>query len=77
MTGVTDRQIPISFDSKKIPADLIKQRHLQQITFTGRLTERIAEELLQSYWQQRALDGSMDVSITILQMQDYLIPSMK
>ena len=77
MTGVTDRQIPISFDSKKIPADLIKQRQLQQITFTGKLTERSAEDLLQSYWRQRALDGPMDVSVTILQLQDYLIPSMK
>ena len=77
MTGVNDRQIPFSFDSNKIPVDFIKQSHLQQITFTGKLTARIAEGLLQNYWRQIPLEGSIDVSITILQLQDYLIPSMK
>lgn len=77
MTGVADRQIPFNFDPNKISTELIRQGDWQQITFAGKLTRRLAERFLQNYWRETALDGPLDVSVFLLQLQDYLIPSIK
>jgi hypothetical protein len=57
--------------------DMIKQRDIQQITFSGKLTRLSAERILKDYWQNPIKQGLTNVKITIIDLQEYLSYSSK
>jgi len=66
-------QNPLNYISNQIPIDVIKQRDIQQITFSGKLTRLSAEKILKDYWQNPTKQGLINVNIIIIQLQEYLI----
>jgi hypothetical protein len=66
-------QNPLNYISNQIPIDVIKQRDIQQITFSGKLTRLSAEKILKDYWQNPTKQGLTNVNIIIIQLQEYLI----
>lgn len=68
---------PLIYISNEIPINIIKQRDIQQITFSGKLNQLSAERLLKDYWQNSNKQGLLNVNIVILQLQEYLSYSSK
>jgi len=66
-------QNPLNYISNQIPIDVIKQRDIQQITFSGKLTRLSAEKILKDYWQNPTKQGLTNVNIIIIQLEEYLI----
>ena len=75
--AMNEVQTPLSFVHNQIPIDLINERHLQQISFTGKISSKSAEQMLKDYWQNPFKQGLMDARISIVHRQEYLAFSMK
>jgi hypothetical protein len=74
---INSLQNPLNYVSNQIPMDMIKQRDIQQITFSGKLTRLSAERILKDYWQNPIKQGLTNVKITIIDLQEYLSYSSK
>lgn len=70
-------QHPLSLRSDEVPAGLIDGRDLQQITLTGKITRRTAERRLMEIWLNSMQQEFLPVKVSIIHLQEYLIPSMK
>jgi hypothetical protein len=70
-------QNPLNYVSNQIPMNIIKQRDVQQITFSGKLTRLSAERILKDYWQNPIKQGLTNVQIIIIELQEYLSYSSK
>jgi hypothetical protein len=68
---------PLTYISNQIPIDVIKQRDIQKITFSGKLSQLSAERILKDYWQNPIKQGLINVKIIIIQLQKYLSYSSK
>ncbi len=75
--GINSLQNPLNYISNQIPINLIKQRDIQQITFSGKLTRLSIERILKDYWQNPSKQGLTNVNIIIIQLQEFLIDSSK
>jgi len=75
--GINSLQNPLNYISNQIPINLIKQRDIQQITFSGKLTRLSTEKILKDYWQNPSKQGLTNVNIIIIQLQEFLIDSSK
>ncbi|CAF0904049.1 unnamed protein product, partial [Adineta ricciae] len=65
-------QQPLNTISNQIPVDLINQRDIQHITFSGKISPSVAQRILQDYWQNSAKLGLANVKIFIIKLQEYL-----
>ena len=63
----------INYASNQFQPDLIKQRDIQQITFSGKMSHLSAARILKRYWQNPFEQGLTNVNVTIRQMQEYLV----
>jgi len=68
-------QNPLSYISNRMLDHLTKQRDLQQITFSGKLSSVSAERILHDYWQNPIKQGLVNSMISIVQSQEYLTDS--
>ena len=75
--GMDEVQPLLSFVHNEIPIDVINERHLQQISLTGKISRMSAERMLKDYWQNPLKQGLTDARIHIVQLQEYLAYSMK
>jgi hypothetical protein len=70
-------QIPLTFVSNQIPFNVVKQRDVQQITFTGKITQTLAQSALIDYWQNPVREGLINANVIIIQLQQYLVYSIR
>ena len=70
-------QRPSSLRSNEVPEDLIDGRDMQQITLTGKMTRTAGERRLSDVWLNSMQQTFLPVKVSILYLQEYLIPSMK
>lgn len=70
-------QIPLTFISNFIPMNLVKQRDVQQITFTGKVSQTLAQSALIDYWQNPIRQGLINANVYVIQLQQYLVFSVK
>ena len=70
-------QQPLNTISNQIPVDLINQRDIQHITFSGKISPSVAQRILQDYWQNPAKQGLTNVKIFIIKLQEYCAYSSK
>ena len=70
-------QSPLTFVSNQIPVNTFKQRDVQQITFSGKLSRTLAQAALTDYWQNPIRLGLTNANVFIVQFQQYLVYSMK
>ncbi|CAF0762583.1 unnamed protein product [Rotaria sp. Silwood1] len=68
-------QIPLTYVSNLIPANVVKQRDIQKITFTGKISQTLAQTALIDYWQNPIRQGLTNANVFIIQLQQYLIYS--
>ncbi len=68
-------QNPLSYSSNQIPSNVMKQRDIQKISFLGKMNQLSAKRILEDYWQNPSQQGLTDVTIRIVQLQEYLIHS--
>jgi hypothetical protein len=74
---INSLQNPLNYISNHIPVDVIQQRDVQQITFSGKLNRLTAERILKDYWQNPMKQGLTNVNILLIQLQEYLLYSSK
>ncbi|CAF1547561.1 unnamed protein product, partial [Adineta steineri] len=74
-TGPYYSQIPLTFVSNIIPSNVVKQRDVQLITFTGKISRTLAQTALIDYWQNPAKQGLTNANVYILQLQQYFVYS--
>jgi len=70
-------QNPLNYISNQIPIDLIKQRDIQQITFSGKMSRLFVERILKDYWRNPVKQGLINANVRIIQLQEYLAYSSK
>ncbi len=70
-------QIPLTFISNSIPINVVKQRDVQQITFTGKVSQTLAQSALIDYWQNPVRQGLTNANVYIIQLQQFLVYSIK
>jgi hypothetical protein len=70
-------QHPLSLRSDEVPAGLIDGRDMQQITLTGKMSRRTAEQRVMEIWLNSMQQKFLPVKVSIVHLQEYLIPSMK
>ncbi len=70
-------QIPLTFISNSIPINVVKQRDVQQITFTGKVSQTLAQSALIDYWQNPVRQGLINANVYIIQLQQFLVYSIK
>lgn len=76
-TSPFDIQTPLTFISNVIPVNVVKQRDIQNITFTGKVSRTIAQTALVDYWQNPIRQGLTNAYVYIIQLQQYLVYSIK
>ena len=76
-TGPFYNQIPLTYVSNVLPVNYVKQRDVQQITFTGKVSRAVAQTALQDYWQNPIRQGLINANVLIIQFQQYLVYSAK
>jgi hypothetical protein len=69
--------MPLTFVSNQIPINVVKQRDVQQITFTGKISQTLAQSALIDYWQNPIRQGLINANVFIIQLQQYLVYSIK
>ncbi len=57
--------------------NVVQQRDVQQITFTGKITRTLAQPALIDYWQNPVRQGLINANVYIIQIQQYLVYSIK
>lgn len=75
--GFSYAQHPLNFKSNQMPMDLVKQRDVQQIAFSGKMSKLFAERILKDYWQNPTKQGLAKINIDIIQLNEYLAHSSK
>jgi hypothetical protein len=70
-------QIPSTYVSNLVPINVVEQRDVQQITFTGKVSRTLAQSALVDYWQNPVRQGLMNANVIIIQLQQYLVYSLK
>lgn len=70
-------QIPLTYVSNLVPINVVEQRDVQQITFTGKVSRTLAQSALVDYWQNPVRQGLMNANVIIIQLQQYLVYSLK
>jgi hypothetical protein len=70
-------QSPLNDISNRMPSDLIEQREIQHITFSGKMNRLVAARLLQDYWQNPRKQGLTTAKVSVIQLQGYLAYSSK
>jgi hypothetical protein len=68
-------QIPLTYISNFIPINVVKQRDVQQITFTGKVSQTLAQSALTDYWQNPIRQGLINANVYIIQLQQFLVYS--
>ncbi|CAF2104402.1 unnamed protein product [Rotaria magnacalcarata] len=68
-------QSPLTYISNLIPINVVKQRDVQQITFTGKVSRTLALTALINYWQNPIRQGLTNANVYIIQLQQYLVYS--
>ncbi|CAF3582391.1 unnamed protein product [Rotaria sordida] len=68
-------QTPLTYVSNLIPTNVVKQRDIQKITFTGKIGQTLAQTALTDYWQNPIRQGLTNTNVYIIQLQQYLIYS--
>lgn len=57
--------------------NLVKQRDVQQISFTGKVTQTLSQTALIDYWQNPIRQGLINANVYIIQLQQYFVFSTK
>jgi hypothetical protein len=70
-------QTPLTYISNLVPSNVFKQRDVQQITFTGKVSQTLAQSALIDYWQNPVRQGLINANVYIIQVQQYLVYSIK
>ncbi|CAF2376052.1 unnamed protein product [Rotaria sp. Silwood2] len=70
--GIDYVQNPLNYKSNQILIDVIKQRDIQQITFSGKISKLSAERILKDYWQNPIKQDLPNTIVDIIQLQEYL-----
>jgi hypothetical protein len=70
-------QIPLTYISNFIPINVVKQRDVQQITFTGKVSQTLAQSALTDYWQNPIRQGLINANVYIIQLQQFLVYSIE
>ncbi|CAF4066459.1 unnamed protein product, partial [Rotaria sp. Silwood2] len=70
--GIDYIQNPLNYKSNQILIDVIKQRDIQQITFSGKISKLSAERILKDYWQNPIKQDLPNTIVDIIQLQEYL-----
>ena len=70
-------QTPLIYISNLMSTNVIKQRDIQQITFTGKVSRTILQAALINYWQNPVRQGLTNANVVIIQWQQYLVYSLK
>jgi hypothetical protein len=70
-------QTPLTYVSNLVPINVVKQRDVQQITFTGKVSQTIALTALIDYWQNPIRQGLINANVYIIQLQQFLVYSIK
>ena len=76
-TGPFYNQNPLTFVSNVLPTNFVKQRDVQQITFTGKVSRNVAQTALTDYWQNPIRQGLTNANVLIIQFQQFLVYSAK
>lgn len=71
--NIDGRLLPIA--SHSIPDSFIRERDIQTIRFTGKLSFGSAQRLLIDYWQNLLHPLSTTIQVSILNIQEYFAPS--
>jgi hypothetical protein len=67
----------LTLPQSQIPFNVVKQRDVQQITFTGKITQTLAQSALIDYWQNPVREGLINANVIIIQLQQYLVYSIR
>ena len=67
----------MTYISNLQPSNVVKQRDVQQITFTGRVSQTLAQAGLVDYWQNPLRQGLINANVFIVQFQQYLVYAIK
>lgn len=70
-------QTPLTYVSNLIPANVVKQRDVQQITFTGKVSRTLVQTALIDYWQNPVRQGLTNANVYVIQLQQYLVYSIE
>lgn len=70
-------QMPLTYISNSIPINVVKQRDVQQISFTGKVSQSIVLTGLIDYWQNPIRQGLSNANVYIIQFKQYLVFSIK
>ena len=70
-------QTPLTFISNALPINVVKQRDVQRITFTGKISRTLAQTSLADYWQNPIRQGLVNSNVYILQLQQNFVYSAK
>jgi hypothetical protein len=76
-TGPFYIQSPLTYMSNLQPMNVVKQRDLQQITYTGKVSRQLIQTALFDYWQNPVRQGLTNANIIIVQYQQYLVYTVK
>ena len=76
-TGPFFIQSPLTYISNVQPVNVVKQRDVQQITFTGKVSRTLAQSALIDYWQNPIRQGLTNANVLIIQLQQYLVYAIK
>lgn len=70
-------QAPLTYISNVVPGNVVKQRDVQQVTFTGKISRPLAQTGLLDYWQNPIRQGLTNANVYILQLQQYFVYTRK
>lgn len=65
-------QNPLNYISNQFPSNVVEQRDIQQIIFSGKLTHYSAERILKDYWENPLKQGLINLQLKIIDVQEYL-----
>ena len=65
-------QNPLNYISNQFPNNVIEQRDIQRIIFSGKLTHYSAESILKDYWENPLKQGLANLQLKIIDVQEYL-----
>lgn len=70
-------QSPLTFISNLLSMGLVKQRDVQQIAFTGRVSRMIVQSGLTDYWQNPIRQGLTNALVTVIEFEQYFVYSIR
>ena len=70
-------QIPLTFISNYVPTSVVKQRYIQQVTFTGKPSRTIVQTALNDYWQIPTRLGLTNSNVYVITFKQYLVYSLQ